>query len=207
MALQFGLCTDQNLSWSDTVERWQYFEQLGFDSLWDCDHYQQPSRPNGPYFEGWTLLVVDLLLRQDVTTFAGEHYQLKEAPFRPSPVQKPRPPLTLGAHRSKMLRIAAEYADRWNSHGTVDELGERNKILDEHCAAIGRDPKSIIRSLYGWSSLMPADPWESVDAFQEVVGQYRGAGINEFIIDAPGPGQFPMLERIAQTVIPGLRSS
>ena len=56
MALQFGLCTDQNLSWSDTVERWQYFEQLGFDSLWDCDHYQQPSRPNGPYFEGWTLL-------------------------------------------------------------------------------------------------------------------------------------------------------
>ena len=56
MALQFGLCTDQNLSWTDTVERWRYFEELGFDSVWDCDHYQQPSRPNGPYFEGWTLL-------------------------------------------------------------------------------------------------------------------------------------------------------
>src|SRR5205814_3449620 len=23
---------------------------------WDCDHYVQPSRPDGPYLEGWTLL-------------------------------------------------------------------------------------------------------------------------------------------------------
>ena len=54
--LRFGICTDQNLPWPTLVERWQYFERLGFDSLWDCDHYIQPSRPTGPYFEGWTLL-------------------------------------------------------------------------------------------------------------------------------------------------------
>lgn len=281
-SLKFGLCTDQNLPWDETVRRWQYFEQLGFDSLWDCDHFQQPSRPQGPYFEGWTLLaalaartsririgvlvtsntfrhpallakqaatvdhisqgrlelglgagwfvpeheafgipfpepaelvgrfreavqLIDLLLRQDVTTFNGVYYQVKEAPFRPAPLQKPRPPLTLGAHKRKMLRVVAEYADRWNSHGTVEELRERNEILNEHCAAIGRNPASIIRSLYGWASLMPADPWASVDAFHEVVGQYREAGINEFIIDAPGPEQFPILERIASDVIPQLK--
>ncbi len=54
--LRIGLCTDQNMPWEKTVERWQYFEQLGFDSVWDCDHYVQPSRPTGPYYEGWTLL-------------------------------------------------------------------------------------------------------------------------------------------------------
>lgn len=54
--LRFGLCTDQNLPWPTLVERWQYFESLGFDSLWDCDHLIQPSRPDGPYLEGWTLL-------------------------------------------------------------------------------------------------------------------------------------------------------
>jgi len=54
--LRFGLCTDQNLPFPTLVERWQRFEQLGFDSAWDCDHYVQPSRPTGPYFEGWTLL-------------------------------------------------------------------------------------------------------------------------------------------------------
>ena len=54
--LRFGLCTDQNLTWEKTVERWRRFEELGFDSAWDCDHWVQPSRPKGPYFEAWTLL-------------------------------------------------------------------------------------------------------------------------------------------------------
>lgn len=282
MPLRFGLCTDQNLTWEETVQRWKYFEHLGFDSLWDCDHYQQPSRPQGPYFEGWTLLaalaantnrvrigvlvtsntfrhpallakqavtvdhishgrlelglgagwyvpeheafgipfpepaelvhrfreavqVVDLLLRQDVASFDGAYYQLKDAPFRPAPVQQPRPPLTLGAHRRKMLGIVAEYADRWNSHGTVDEMRDRNAILDEQCQALGRNPESIIRSLYGWAALMPADPWDSKDAFLEVVGRYGEVGINEFIIDAPGPDRFSLLEQIATDVLPSLR--
>ncbi len=30
--LRFGICTDQNLPWPTLVERWQYFEALGFDS-------------------------------------------------------------------------------------------------------------------------------------------------------------------------------
>jgi alkanesulfonate monooxygenase SsuD/methylene tetrahydromethanopterin reductase-like flavin-dependent oxidoreductase (luciferase family) len=284
-SIGFGLCTDQNLSWQTTVDRWRYFEQLGFESAWDCDHFQQPSRPQGPYFEGWTLLaglaaqtttirigvlvscntfrhpsllakeavtvdhisygrlelglgagwfvpeheafgldfpepkelvgrfreaveVVDLLLRQDVTTYNGTYYQLDEAPFRPGPIQNnPRPPLTLGAHGPKMLRIVAEYADRWNSHGSVAEIAQRNRILDEHCAAIGRDPNAIIRSLYGWASLLPADPWQSIDAFDEVVGRYREVGINEFIIDAPGEDQFAILERVATDAIPRWRAT
>lgn len=278
----FGLCTDQCMTWDTTIERWLYFEQLGFDSLWDCDHYQRPSNPSGPYFEGWTLLaalaartsrvrigvlvssntfrhpallakeavtvdhishgrlelgigagwfvpehenfgipfpapgelvdrfaesveVIDLLLRNDVTSYNGRYVQLSNAPFRPAPVQKPRPPLTLGAHKRKMMQIVARYADRWNSHGTVDEMRQRNQMLDEECAAIGRDPSSIIRSLYGWAALMPADPWESVEAFHEVVGRYREAGIHEFIIDAPEPTSFPMMEKIAADAIPALK--
>jgi len=280
--LRIGLCTDQNMPWEKTVERWQQFEQLGFDSVWDCDHYVQPSHPTGPYYEGWTLLaglaarttririgvlvscntfrhpallakeaatvdhisngrlelglgagwyvpehemfgipfpapaelvgrfreaveIVDHLMRNEYTTYAGTYYQLKDAAFRPGPIQQPRPPLTLGAHGRQMLKIVAQYADRWNSHGTVDEMRARNAVLDEHCAAIGRDPHEIIRSLYGWAALMPSDPWASVDAFEEVVGQYWEAGVNELIIDAPGDAQLPILERIATDVIPRLK--
>lgn len=282
--LGFGICTDQNLPWQTTVERWRLFEALGFDSIWDCDHFQQPSRPNGPYFEGWTLLaalaaqtsrirvgvlvscntfrhpallakeavtvdhisdgrlelgigagwyvpeheafgldfpavpelverfreavaIIDLLMRQDVTSYSGRYYQLQDAPFRPGPIQKPRPPLTLGAHGPRMLRIVAESADRWNSHGSVEEIGRRNAILDEHCADIGRDPTSIIRSLYGWSTLLPVDPWQSVDAFDQVVGSYREVGIDEFIIDAPREDQLGMLERVAADALPRWRAS
>jgi hypothetical protein len=53
---------------------------------------------------------------------------------------------------------------------------------------------------------MPADPWQSLDAFHEVIGQYREAGVNEFILDAPGPEQFEMMERIAADAIPTLRA-
>jgi F420-dependent oxidoreductase-like protein len=38
------------------VERWRLVEALGFDSLWDFDHLNQPSRPEGPYLEAWTTL-------------------------------------------------------------------------------------------------------------------------------------------------------
>src|SRR6266567_8463507 len=56
VAVRFGIVTDQNLPWAKLVERWRLFESLGFDSAWDCDHLVQPSRPDGPYFEAWTLL-------------------------------------------------------------------------------------------------------------------------------------------------------
>jgi alkanesulfonate monooxygenase SsuD/methylene tetrahydromethanopterin reductase-like flavin-dependent oxidoreductase (luciferase family) len=272
--LRIGICTDQNMDWPTTVERWRYYESLNVDSLWVCDHYTQPSRPGGWYFEGWTLLaglaavtqrarigvlvssntfrhpallakeaitldhiangrlevgigagwyvkeheqfgidfpetgelverfreateLIERMLREETISYAGKHYQLADAPNHPLPLQQPRPPLTIGAKGPRMLGITARYADRWNSSGTAAELGERNKILDEHCAKIGRDPDSIIRSLYGWAALMESDPWASLGAFEEMLGSYGDAGINEFIIDQPGPEQFAVLEQVA----------
>jgi alkanesulfonate monooxygenase SsuD/methylene tetrahydromethanopterin reductase-like flavin-dependent oxidoreductase (luciferase family) len=281
--LRFGICTDQNMPWEETSQRWRQLQEMGFDSIWVCDHLIQPSRPDGPYFEGSTLLaalaavtqrarigvlvwsntfrhpavlakeivtldhvaggrlevgigagwyvpehqkfgiqylpdgqrvsqfreavqVLDSLLRHEVTTFAGIHYQLEDAPMRPRPLQQPRPPFTIGAKKSRMLRIAAEYAERWNASGSAAEMRERNAILDAHCSEIGRDPHAIIRSLYGWASVMSADPWESVAAFEQVIGEYREAGVNEFIIDQPRPEQFAVMERVASDVIPRLRA-
>ena len=281
--LRFGLCVDQNLSWPKTVERWRLFEELGFDSVWDCDHYTQPSRPTGPYFEAWTLLsalagltsririgvlvscntfrhpyllakeastvdhvsggrlefglgagwfepeqrmlgtplpekaelvgrfreaveICDSLFRNEVTTYEGRWYQLREAAFRPLPVQKPRPPFTLGAHRPRMLAIVARYADSWNSYGPPGVIRERNAVLDEQCAAIGRDPGSLRRSLY-YSIAREADPWASVDAFQDVVGRYREIGIDEFILDHPKDEQLGVLEKVAADVLPKLRQA
>ena len=281
--IRFGLCTDQNLSWEGTLERWRLFERLGFDSVWDCDHYVQPSRPDGPYLEGWTLLaalaarterirvgvlvssntfrhpallakeavtvdhvsggrlelglgagwyepehamyglafppprelvdrfreaveIVDSLLRNERTTYEGAYYQLHDAAFRPGPIQRPRPPLTLGAHGPRMLRIVARYADAWNSFGTPEQIRSRGAILDEACAAIGRDPRTVLRSLYYWVARADDDPWSSTDAFLDVVGRYREAGIEEFILDHPRDDQLDVLERVAADVLPRLRA-
>jgi hypothetical protein len=107
-----------------------------------------------------------------------------------------------------MLRICAEYADSWNSYGTVDEMRRRNEILDEHCAAVGRDPAAIRRSFYGWASKLEEqglpDPWQSTGAFEDVIGRYREVGLDEFLIDQPRPEQFAVLEQVVADVLPRL---
>ena len=149
--------------------------------------------------------VVDGVVRNDTTSYSGTHYQLQAAPMRPRPVQQPRPPLLLGAHGPKMLRIVAEYADAWNSFGSAAEMRKRNTILDEHCAAVGRDPNSIVRSLYIWPAMMPENPWSSVAAFEDMVDRYTRSGVNEFLVDVTPETDLKLVERVAAEALPRLR--
>lgn len=68
----------------------------------------------------------------------------------PGPVQPGGPPLLLGGWGDRTLRIVAEHADIWNvpgpPHNSADWIAERTRVLDAHCAAIGRDPARITRS-------------------------------------------------------------
>ena len=54
--MRFGVVTDQILPWPTLVQRWQYFEALGFDSVWNSDHFIQSSWSEYPNFEAWTVL-------------------------------------------------------------------------------------------------------------------------------------------------------
>jgi len=44
-------------------------------------------------------------------SFSGQHYQVDNYDSRPTPVQRPRPPLLLGGGGRRMLTIAARHAD------------------------------------------------------------------------------------------------
>ena len=156
--------------------------------------------------------ILDLLLREAGGSFAGTYYRLDGAALAPASVQRPRPPLTLGAHGPRMLATVARYADRWNSFGTVAEIRERNDQLDAACDRIGRDPHAIIRSFFGqvpretMANRLEFDPWESPDAFAHMVGIYREVGITDFIVDGPEPNQMETMGRIATDLLPALRA-
>jgi alkanesulfonate monooxygenase SsuD/methylene tetrahydromethanopterin reductase-like flavin-dependent oxidoreductase (luciferase family) len=91
--------------------------------------------------------VLKLLWTQPRATFRGRYYQLEDAPLMPKPVQRPHPELMVGGGGEKVtLRIAARHADHWNVWGGPEILARKGKILDEHCAAVGRDPATLIRS-------------------------------------------------------------
>ena len=156
------------------------------------------------YEEAVTLL--DTYLRNDVSSFNGQHYTLDEAPNRPASIQRPRPPLVLGAHGRRTIGIAGRYADTWNSRGTPAEIRERNACLDDAASAAGRDPASIKRSLLYVVAQMPEEqPWDSVEAFRDFIGRFSDAGMADFILQPPPPERFDIVERVAHEVIPELR--
>jgi alkanesulfonate monooxygenase SsuD/methylene tetrahydromethanopterin reductase-like flavin-dependent oxidoreductase (luciferase family) len=158
--------------------------------------------------------IIDCLLRNRVTTYKGQYYQLKDAIMIPQPIQQPRPPIIIGATSMPMLKLAARYADAWNSvpgewHTSPDKMLEqtrrRNKLLDDYCEEIGRDPTTLRRSLLVFGSEAET-VFNSADAFEAVVNRYLAVGITEFIFYYPFRNeQIPIFRQIARKVIPKLR--
>jgi alkanesulfonate monooxygenase SsuD/methylene tetrahydromethanopterin reductase-like flavin-dependent oxidoreductase (luciferase family) len=65
----------------------------------------------------------------------------------PPPVQAALPYVIGGSGERRMLRIVARDADIWNGEGDPETYARKNRVLDEHCAAIGRDPATIRRTI------------------------------------------------------------
>ena len=159
--------------------------------------------------------IVDQLLSNEVTNYEGRYYKIKEAVMSPRPVQKPRPPITIGANKPRMLKLTARYADTWNTGGPAERLEEtrrRNGLVDKYCREIGRDPRTLRRSywfyyhdVYMKHGLF--DYYESEDAFREMVRPYIDMGMTEVLISYPClEEQLPMFEKIAKEVIPELKA-
>ncbi len=159
--------------------------------------------------------IVDQLLSNEVTDYEGRYYKIKEAIMSPRPIQKPRPPITIAAHRPRMLKLAARYADTWNTIGPaerLDEIRHQNELIDKYCGEIGRDPRTLRRS-YGPINYDTVrhrgiiDHFESEDAFREMVRPYIDMGMTEILLGYPfREEQLPMFEKIAREVIPELKA-
>jgi alkanesulfonate monooxygenase SsuD/methylene tetrahydromethanopterin reductase-like flavin-dependent oxidoreductase (luciferase family) len=80
--------------------------------------------------------------------FEGRFYTLRGAIGEPKPLQRPGPPILVGAGGERLsLRVVAKHADIWNCP-TADpaEFARKSSVLDDHCAVVGRDPADIVRS-------------------------------------------------------------
>jgi alkanesulfonate monooxygenase SsuD/methylene tetrahydromethanopterin reductase-like flavin-dependent oxidoreductase (luciferase family) len=168
-----------------------------------------------------TVALVDTVLRGG-RSFAGTHYGGEHISVAPGPVQRPRPPLTIAAHGPRTLRIAASYADVWNSVTTRDlppqevlrTAAERNRLLDRYAEEIGREPQSIRRSVLIGSNDWPA--LASVEAFRDAVLRYREIGVTDIVLIHPdhpaeaalghGVAAPGIVRDIAEQLLPELRA-
>ena len=87
------------------------------------------------------------LLDGETVTADGPHVRLDGAVNLPTPVRERLPLMIGGSGERRTLRIVARHADGWNGEGDVETWARRNRILDEHCAAVGRDPAAIRRTV------------------------------------------------------------
>jgi F420-dependent oxidoreductase-like protein len=149
-----------------------------------------------------SLEVITSLWTKDRTTLDGRYYHFKDAIGNPKPMQKPHPPIWIGAGGPQMMALVARFGDVWNCSGgsTAQEAADKGKMLAAACEEAGRDPASIRWSVQnGWDG---RDRGQLVD----LVGQYYERGFTEQVIYLPGPDQARVAEAAAEA-LPDLRSA
>jgi probable F420-dependent oxidoreductase len=97
--------------------------------------------------------------------------------LNPPPVRRRIPVLIGGGGEKVMLRLVAQWADTWHGFGAPEVIAHKCRVLDEHCAAIGRDPAAIERSVLVTSE----------DIAGGLLDRYYEAGARHFVAIAKEP--------------------
>ena len=161
---------------------------------------------------------------------AGRWVSADEVRNDPPPVQTRMPLLIGGSGERRTLRIVARDADIWNGEGDPKTFAHKSAVLDEHCAAIGRDPTSIrrtvgvqpicirdtrdaaVEALAVILAAQGGDPataraWaassplaDTQDAVIRHLRSWRAAGAEEAVVDLPTPLDDETMGRLAGPV-------
>jgi F420-dependent oxidoreductase-like protein len=140
--------------------------------------------------------VIKRMWTETAPSFEGRYYQIQNAYCEPKPLQKPYPPFVIGGSGEKLtLRVVARYADIWNFvGGDAEAFRLKSAILDEHCAAIGRDPATIERSV---QIMVNPDDMEST---RRQVRSFVEAGVTHLIMNLRMPYPEGIVHRIGEEI-------
>jgi F420-dependent oxidoreductase-like protein len=141
--------------------------------------------------------ILSSMLRQPRTTFNGTYFSVTNAPNQPPPLQQPLPLLVGGGGERRTMRIAARYADQWNSWTTPEVLQHKVGVLRRHLEEVGRPADAVAVSTQALLFLSTDQSWlaerrggvggqpvivGTPSEVVETVGRYRDAGADELII-------------------------
>ena len=141
------------------------------------------------------------LWTEPVVNFQARYYQLEAAYCEPKPLQKPHPPFAIGAEGEQALRVVARHADIWDcSVDSPEAYRDKSNLVENYCAAIGRDPTTIERSRH--ISVDASD----LDAARAETRAFIQVGVTHFIFHVPVPDVTGTLARLAEQVAEPLRA-
>ncbi|HKW70605.1 MAG TPA: TIGR03560 family F420-dependent LLM class oxidoreductase [Candidatus Dormibacteraeota bacterium] len=146
-----------------------------------------------------SLQIIKSLFTQERTNFEGRYYQFKDAIANPKPIQKPYPPIWIGASGESTLRLTARHADVWNISGGEPE--SIKQLIDKFlaaCSTVGRDQAEIRRSIqFSWDG-------KDRNALIDTSGKYLELGITEQVMYLRGEHPEQTAAKIAE-LLPELR--
>ena len=172
-----------------------------------------------------SLQVIKALFADKRANFKGKYYEVADAPLNPKPIQKPHPPIMIGGSGEKvMLRIVAQYADRWNCPAGYEDFGHKLNVLKNHCKAVGRDFNTLTISeqllvCLGKDDAEVEQKWQMAKRFpfsatgikgkpDQIVAQLRervNRGVTMFTIFFSDFAPPPTLEMFAREVMPAFK--
>ena len=168
----------------------------GWDAVMLGNDPWTPGERSARFVEFVTLL--DRLLTDEHVTARGRYYTVVEGRTAPGCVQRPRIPFAIAATGARGMALAAGLGRTWVTTGDLAPEGahlaatdgvrvvaEQMGRLDDACAAIGRDPRSVGRLVLTGPRLDPG--LSSADAFADTVGHYEAIGVTDLVVHWPRP--------------------
>jgi alkanesulfonate monooxygenase SsuD/methylene tetrahydromethanopterin reductase-like flavin-dependent oxidoreductase (luciferase family) len=192
-------------------------DAFGFDDTWGSGVGERLDR-----LDESVMLMRRLLDGERIAAHEGRFYTMRDALCEPRPIQPHLPILIGGSGPKKTLRTVALRGDAWNTSGTVDEVQATLAILDEHCAAVGRDRSTIELTIsfpvtirdtvaqaeQAYGRLLEANGVEDMSANPVLLGPpelvaaaiapYRDLGFETVIVRLPAPHDRETIERIGE---------
>ncbi len=131
--------------------------------------------------------IIHGLLKDGRTQFNGEFYAAGDAELVLRGPRPQGPPINIAAGSPKMLGLVARYGDEWNWWAwdeTLEQINQRMtpiiEKLERACAAEGRAPGEIRRTLDLYSVVPPGFTRDGSEMSQPVAG--TGQEIAEFLL-------------------------
>ena len=191
-------------------------DAFGFDDTWGSGFGERLDRLDE------AVMLLRRLLDGERFSHEGRFYTFRDALCQPRPVQPHLPILVGGSGPKKTLRTVAERADGWNTAGELDEVRGKLAILDEHCAAVGRDRSEIeltvsfpivIRDEVAAAEAAAAERFAfngvknagagphlagPPDLIASAIAPYRDLGFSTVIVRLPAPYDRETIERMPE---------
>ena len=169
--------------------------EFGIGAGWNVRDYEMLGIPYDPpatrvprMMEAVRL--IDRLFTEDTVDWSGRYYTVRGAKVLPKTVQRPRPPLMIGAGGPRMLRFAARHADivvlnpQFNADGQpmVAELtaGAAQRKIDVLRAEAGARLEQLEISIYIADAGVTDEPRSLFDA---IATRLKGAAAQ--LVDSP----------------------